>query len=215
MKTRLLSVAACLCFAAWQNCWAQKRSDVEWQKHVDISWVDARFSSALDTLLPFNDEAKMSFRIYGDAENDVLEFSCALILKPDDSIEAVIRKAEAASLYDQILSLHRHNRTWKIETMTRRLNIRELRLTQQSCPVLRKLEHEFDDLNLPVLSAKDRARKTGYAFLHPTMYIFEAYVSGGRMRLEIMDGEHEFARWAERAKSALESCAHGGSKHHG
>jgi hypothetical protein len=109
-----------------------------------------------------------------------------------------------------MMILHRKNPSETIEIIKAKLKVKEWRLDDKSCPAVKSSYDEFYRLNLPLLTAKDRAEQAKGAVtitLHPTVHIFKASISGGNLRLALTEQEHSFVRWANKTRRALGKCA--------
>jgi hypothetical protein len=204
-RRNLLIIAGCLCVFLCQSVGAQE-NDPELELQF---WADERFPSVLSNLLPFEKEAKVSFRTYRDLYTEVLEYSCSISWKQDGGVEAVIRMADSVSLYDQMVVMHKKNPDEPIESIKRKLKVKEFRLTEKICPAVKSRLLLFGRLQLPVMTKKERinaAKGVVDIILHPTIYTFEASISGGSASLELIGNEHPFIGWAKATRRALEAC---------
>lgn len=202
---KLIAVTICICILACRPCAAQQYPSVE-----EHDWVSGHFFSILDEFLPIGESGALSYRSYRDLYTDVLEYS--FIFSQDwgeRRTDVVVRMADSISLYDQIMALHRKNPSESIKSLKTKLKVKERRFDNKSCPAVKSLYDEFYRLNLPMLTAKERAeRARGVATitLHPMVHTFRAYISGGNMRLVLTEDEHPFVIWAEKTRRILEKC---------
>jgi hypothetical protein len=205
---KTLRLAACFSFLACQPCLAQTAEQ-------DERWVHEHFSEVLRKALP-NDEGagwRVGFTINRDLYTEVLEYSC--IFKeswpesPQADLVVVVRMADSKSIYDQLMTLHREHPAASVEQIRSKLRIKEWQLTEKSCPAARERYSAFYQLNLPVLSAKDRAsfaRGRIDIILHPLIYNLHAVISGGDVELSLAGKEHPFVKWADRTRAQLDAC---------
>lgn len=203
---KLILAAVCLCLLAYQPCPAQPPSEEE------FDWVGERFFPVFEELFPIEEGLgySLGYRSYRDLYTDELEYSFVFNRDPrNQDLTAVLRIADSASIYDQIMNLHRKDKTASIDAIKPKLKVKEWRFSDKTCPTVRRQYDEFYRLSLQTLSAKDRAEQAkGVAtiILHPRVHIIKADISGGDVRMVLSDPQHPFVRWAERTKRALEKC---------
>jgi hypothetical protein len=208
----LFFFAGSLCLLAPQTSRAQRFET------GSLRWIDENRETVLTSLLPFVEYADVSFRVYGDAERDVLEYSCSMKWNwTTKEVEAVIRLADSTSLYYQVVDLHRKNPTWTIEQVKKHLKVKEWHLTNQSCPVLKERFLKFGRLCFPVETEDDQAdREAGreYVVLHAINFHFDMWMWGGNVKLDIYDltPQHPLQTWAKDTRRALDSCASNNSE---
>jgi hypothetical protein len=215
-QLKVALMALCLSLMACQHCLAQTEEDYR--------WAGERFPTVLKEILP-NDEGtgwRVGFTVYRDLYTDVLEYSCVFKESWPESLNAelvvMVRMADSKSLYDQIMALRRKNRAASIDQIKSKLKIKEWRLTEKSCPAARELYSAFYNLNLPMLSAEDRAAFAKGSIditLHPLIYNIHAVVSGGDIELLLAGQEHPFVKWADRTRSTLDACIKSNNKQNG
>lgn len=212
-----LCLAFSLSFLAYQPCLAQSVEE-------DNRWVNEHFSEVLRKTLP-NDEGtgwRVGFTINRDLYTQVPEYSCVFKESWPESAKAdlmvMVRMADSKSLYDQMTELRREHPTASIEQIRSKLKIKEWQLTEKSCPAARELYSAFYQLDLPMLSAKERAsfaKGSTSITLHPLIYNIHAVVSGGNIELSLTDHEHPFVKWANRTRAQLETCIRNNDKQNG
>jgi hypothetical protein len=204
---KFIITSFCLCLLVYQPCQAQYPSQEE------HNWVGKRFFPVLEQLFPIEERQGFSlgYRSYRDLHTEELEYSFVFnrIVK-EKYLTVVLRTADSVSLYDQIMILHRKDKNATIDAIKSQLKIKEWRLSEETCPAIRRQYDEFYRFSLQTLSAKDRAEQAKGEFtiiLHPRVHTFKADISGGSMELVLSDFEHPFVQWTERTKHALEACA--------
>lgn len=205
LRRNLLFVAGCLCLLLCQNVRAQE-NDPELELQL---WAEEHFPSVLTEFLPFEKEAEVSFRTYRDLYTDVLEYSCSISWKENRGVEAIIRMADSISMYDQMVAIHKKNPNEPIESIKRKLKVKEFRLTDKICPAVKSRLLLFEKLQLPVRTKRERinaAKGVVDIILHPTIYTFEASMSGGSANLELIGNEHPLIGWAKETRRVLEAC---------
>lgn len=204
---KFIAAAFCLCLLAYQPCEAQDPSQEE------FNWASKHFFPVFKELFPIEEEFgySLGYRSYRDLYTDELEtgFVFNRVLQ-EKYLSAVIRTADTVSIYDQIIALHRKDKDAGIDAIKPHLKIKERRLSEETCPAVRRQFDKFYGLSLQTLSARDRSaqRKGEFSItLHPRAHVFHADISGGKMELVLSENDHPFVRWAEQTMSALEACA--------
>lgn len=197
-----------ICLFAHLPCEAQQYPSQE-----EHDWVGRHFFSVFEEFFPIEERLGFSlgYRSYRDLHTEELEYSFLFNrIIQEKYLTAVVRMADAVSLYDQIMALHRKNPNASIETIKQQLKIKEWRLSEESCPAIRRQYDEFYRLSLTMLSAKDRVEQAKGQYtitLHPRVHIFKADISGGDMQLDLSGSDHPYVSWAEKTRRALEGCA--------
>ncbi|HYE73953.1 MAG TPA: hypothetical protein VEF04_11515 [Blastocatellia bacterium] len=170
-KIGLSVIAICICLLIGQLCDAQDEPSQE-----DHEWVSHHFFTVLDEFLPVSGDDSLSYRSYQDLYTSVLEYSLVFNKNlKDNRVDVVVRMADSISIYDQLMSLHRKNPAESIESLKKKLKIKEWHLNDKSCPAVKSSYNDFESLNLPMLTAKERAERAKGIFtvtLHPTYHTF-------------------------------------------
>lgn len=204
-RAKLLTAALFLCLLFCHSGEAQ-----EYPRQEEHDWVGKHFFGVLEEFLPI-EESDLGYRSYRDLYTNVLEYSFAFDRDLNEKrIGVVVRTADSVSLYDQIMALHRKNPSESIEIIKTKLRVKEWRSDDKACPALKSLYDEFYKLDLPMMTAKDRAEQAKGSVnitLHPTMHIFKAAISGGNLNLVLTEQEHPFVVWVIKARRTMEKCA--------
>ncbi len=206
-EANLFFAAAFSLLFLYQPCRAQYPSEAE------HDWVNGRFFAVLNELLPIEERLGFSlgYRSYRDLYTNELEYSFVFNrFLQERYITVVVRAADSVSLYDQVMALHRKNPNASIEDIRKQLKVKELRLSEETCPAVGRQHNEFYRLSVPMLSARDRAGQARGEFsitLHPRVHKFKADISGGSMELVLTESDHPLVRWATRTQRAFEICA--------
>jgi len=177
---------------------------------ADHEWVGTRFSTVLEELFPMVERPgdAVGYRSVRDLYREELERNFVLS-RWLDSTRAAVRMPDAASIYDQIMVLHRKNPAWRIEAIVPLLKIKQWALSAESCPAVKGQYDKFYDLTLVMRSAKDKeaeAQGVAYIRLHPLVHFILADISGGHIDLTLDDSEHPYVLWAEDTWRALQAC---------
>lgn len=197
---KLIFAGLCLCFLAYQPLKAQSPS----QENFD--WVSKYFFLVFEELYPVKERIgySLGYRSYRDLYTDELEtgFVFNRVLQ-EKYLSAVIRTADTVSIYDQMLALHRKDKKATIDAIKPHLKIKELRLSEETCPAVRQQFDRFYEFSVQTLSAKDRTAQGKGDFtitLHPKVHIFRADISGGSMELVLSEQDHPLVQWAEQTQ---------------
>lgn len=180
------------------------------QTEEDRAWVNKHFQDVLNRVMPIGGYT-LGYRSYRDLYTDELEYSFFFDGDSlDQDLNATFRIADKISIYEQIMASHRKKPAASISEILQELKLQEWRFTETSCPAISSQFEQFYSLSLETMSSQERAdRKAGRQIitLHPREHYFESRVTGGRLRLVIANGEHQFVIWAEATRQALSSCA--------
>jgi hypothetical protein len=207
-QIRFLLLAGLLCLLVGQISRAQE------PEYDHDNWTFDRFPPVFAKVFPFEEGADVSFRVHGDYERDIIEYSFSFLKKPDQSIEVVVRRADTVPVFIQLMRLHLKNRGASAESFTKQLKIREWRLTDKTCPAVKTRFSRFEILWLPVSSETDRedeAMGRARIMLHPEVYDFEAQIWGGKINLGLWgpDDEHPLIVWMDETRRILDRCLPG------
>jgi hypothetical protein len=172
------------------------------QTEEDFDWVGRHFPSALNELLPIEQEpdAYIGFRSHRDLHHNVFEYSFLLSKDyPANRVTAVVRMADSVTLYDQLMSLHRRNPAESYENLKGQLKIKEWRFTDAECPALEPLFERFS-------RTRFRPPSPELLVLHSMIYEIRTSASAGDMRLVFIERENALVAWALNIRRAAESC---------
>ena len=188
------------------------RQGTQYPTFEENDWVQSRFDQVLDDVFPIEPMTGLSlgYRSYRDLYTADLEYTFLFNrLPPSKSITVTVKKPEAASLYDQIMTIHRKNPELAIEAIVPMLKVDQWRLSEDTCPTVRRQYDRFYNLGLTMLSAKDKKeekKRVVTITLHPRVHIFRANISGGQMNLKLTDPGHPYVEWADQTRLALDQC---------
>ena len=197
---KLILIAACICLFVFSPCSAQTEEEIE--------WVNKHFRSVMVELLPIEEgsDTYVGFRAHRDLHNNVLEYSLLLNLNyPADKVEGVVWVADSATLYDQLMTLHRRGPTEPIVNLKKQLKVRELRISEAECPALRAAFQKFSKIPF-------RAPDPYLLILHPMVYEFEVSPLSEHMRLVVAESSHPLVKWALNTRRVLDICEARGSR---
>ncbi len=170
-------------------------SDADWD------WVNARFPSVLDELLPLpkHRQVDVAYRSHRDLYTEVLEYSFVISQRPGEKLRADVREADGVSMYNQIMALHRQAPGMPIDTLKKELRVKVRSVTEDGCPALRQRLREF-------YRVRFRPPKTDLIILHPMVYEIRSIATLGDMDLVLVDDAHPLVHWALETRSALAAC---------
>lgn len=197
-------VSICICVVFCNVSLAQ-----DYPSQEEHEWVSKNFFAVLKEFLPIQN-SDLGYRSYKDVHTDVLEYSFSFEHDwKEKRTSVVVRKADSASIYDQIMTLHGKNPLDSIDSIKAKLKVKKIYFNQGSCPEVKTLYDEFYRLNLSMMSAKDRLERSKGSVtitLHPVVHTFEASISGGNLRLVLTDEDHSFVVWAGKTRRVFERC---------
>lgn len=206
-RFRLIFLCAFIFLFSYVPCTAQ-----EYPTEKEHKWAQKYYFGAFEEKFPLaeSSDSLVSYRMYKDLYLEI-EYSFEILNDPEKKKRfAIVRMADGAPIYEQMIMIRRKNPSATIKTIKSQLKIKQWRLNEETCPAISRQYDEFNELSLEVLSAQERAdQEKGIATitLHPRMHTFRSYVSGGTMLLTLRDSEHPFIKWAEKTRSAFEACA--------
>ena len=202
-KIKIIFAILALCLPVFAESRAQDQKSTPFDEG-DWDWVNRHYKQVLDELFPLEREPGyvVSFRMHREVHTDAPEYSFSLIKDyQSNPIEVIIRVADTASLYDQLMALRRKDRAASIEKIRKQLRFKEWRLTQKSCPVIAEMFERYKKLSFPAPSSGS------VIILHPVIHSFWINGDTAMMKLEIYDEEHPLVVWAKEARRLFEACA--------
>jgi hypothetical protein len=174
------------------------------QSQDDRSWTDAHFMTAFDEFFPI-EHAEGDFiavRAHRDGANDVPEFSVVLEnTETPGAIRGILREAQGASLYEQILALRVKDPARSYDQLKRDLKIGVWKFSAQECPAVAAQFKAFSNIQF-VRPRDDEAEPE-----HPVVYQFHESVGGGDSEVLESLESRSFPKWANETHKALDSCA--------
>ncbi|MCI0490052.1 MAG: hypothetical protein L0229_25955 [Blastocatellia bacterium] len=202
-KIKIIFAALSLCLMAVTESRAQDEKSLPFDER-DWDWMNRHYKQVLDEVLPLEQKPGyvVSFRMHREVHTDAPEYSFSFIKDyQGNPIEVIVRAADTASLYDQLMALHRKDPAESIERIKKRLKFKEWRLTERNCPAVAGMFERYKKLSFSVPPSGS------VVILHPVIHSFWINGDTARMRLEIYDEEHPLIVWAKEARRLLEACA--------
>jgi hypothetical protein len=174
------------------------------QSQDDRSWADKHFMAAFDEYFPI-EHAEGDFiaaRAHRDGVNDVPEFSVVLEnTQTPRAIRGILREAQGAPLYQQLLTLHAKDPARPYEQLKQHLKIQEWKFSAEQCPAVAAQFQAFSNIQFV------RPRDDDAEDEHPILYQFHESVGGGDSEvLESLEAR-SFPKWANETRKALDVCA--------
>ncbi|MGA8013703.1 MAG: hypothetical protein WB949_14825 [Candidatus Acidiferrales bacterium] len=174
------------------------------QSADDRSWTDKHFTVAFDEFFPI-EHAEGDFitvRAHRDGVNDVPEFSVVLENTENPRvIRGILREAQGAPLYQQLLALHANDASRSYEQLRPELKIQEWKFTAAQCPAVSAQYKAFENITFV------RPRDDDAEDEHPILYQFHESVGGGDSEVMEFDESRAFPKWANETRKALAACA--------
>src|SRR5271156_6790045 len=119
------------------------------QSQDDRSWTDKHFMAAFDEFFPI-EHAEGDFiaaRAHRDGVNDVSEFSVVLEnTQTPRAIRGILREAQGAPLYQQLLVLHAKDPSRPYEQLKQDLKVQVWNFTPQQCPAVTEQYKTFENI---------------------------------------------------------------------
>jgi hypothetical protein len=198
MKLSILNVGA-LVIGFALVCWPARP-----QSQDDRSWTDKHFMAAFDEFFPI-EHAEGDFiavRAHRDGVNDVPEFSVVLEnTQTPHAIRGILREAQGAPLYHQLLALHANDPSRPYEQLKQDLKIQERNFSAAQCPAVAAQFQAFSNIQFV------RPRDDDAEDEHPILYQFHESVGGGDSEVLESLESRSFPRWANETRKALDACA--------
>jgi hypothetical protein len=174
------------------------------QSADDRSWTDKHFTAAFDEFLPIA-HAEGDFiavRAHRDGVNDVPEFSVVLENTENPrAIRGILREAQGAPLYQQLLALHAKDPSRPYQQMKQDLKIQEWKFSAAQCPAVAAQYKAFENITFV------RPRDDDAEDEHPILYQFHESVGGGDSEVMEFVESRAFPKWANETRKALDACA--------
>ncbi|MDR3722223.1 MAG: hypothetical protein P4L00_11530 [Candidatus Acidoferrales bacterium] len=173
------------------------------QSADDRSWTDKHFTAAFDEFFPI-EHAEGDFiavRVHRDGVNDVPEFS--VVLEDTEKprvIRGILREAQGAPLYQQLLALHAKDPSRPYEQLKQDLKIQEWKFSAAQCPAVATQLQAFNNIQF-VRPRDDDAEEE-----HPILYQFHESVGGGDSEVMEFVESRAFPKWANETRKALDAC---------
>ncbi len=119
------------------------------QSTDDRSWTDKHFMAAFDEFFPI-EHAEGDFiavRAHRDGVNDVPEFSVVLEnTQTPRAIRGILREAQGAPLYQQLLALHAKDPSRPFEQLKQDLKMQEWEFSAAQCPAVAAQFQAFSNI---------------------------------------------------------------------
>jgi hypothetical protein len=185
------------------------RGSLSAQSSADWDWMSNHFDKTLNDLLPIDQRhgGYVAYRSHRDLHTDVLEYSFVIGTENSDTVSglprylaAQVREAESASVYDQMMALHRKFPNRSADDIQKDVHVKKLKLTEMNCPAIKAQFSEFQQLRLA-------PPQFDVVILHPLIHEFHIRAGGGDMDVALYDDENSLVSWAIETRGALELCA--------
>jgi hypothetical protein len=174
------------------------------QSQDDRTWADQNFTAAFDEFFPIQ-HAEGDFiavRAHRDGVNDLPEFSVVLEnTQTPRAIRGILREAQGAPLYQQLLALHIKDPSRPYEQLKQDLKTQAWNFSAEQCPAIAEQYKTFENISFV------RPRDDDAEDEHPIMYQFHESVGGGDSEVMEFIESRAFPKWANQAHKALEACA--------
>jgi hypothetical protein len=179
------------------------------QSNGDWDWMSDHFDKALHDLFPIDERygVYVSYRSHRDLHSDIPEYS--FVIGPENSdrvsglpryLAAHVREAESASVYDQMMALHRKFPDRSADDIQKDVHVKKWKMTEMNCPAIKAQFSKFQQLHLA-------PPQFDVVILHPVIHEFRIRAGGGDMEFALYDDENLLVAWAIETRHALELCA--------
>jgi hypothetical protein len=183
--------------------------DLSAQSSADWDWMSSHFDKALHGLFRIDERygVYVAYRSHRDLQTDVPEYSFVIGTENSDTVSGLprylaahVREAESASVYDQMMALHRKFPNRSADDIQKDVHVKKLKLTEMTCPAIKAQLSKFQQLRLA-------PPQFDVVILHPLIHEFRIRAGGGDMDVALYDDENSFVSWAIETRHALELCA--------
>jgi hypothetical protein len=178
------------------------------QTQEDRDWVDNTFVQVLDQLMPIKRKEGMyvAYRSRPALLTEVLEYSFLIGYdfqenQPglQDQLSVHVRIADAVSVYDQMMKMHRANPREASPSIEKKIRVKAWDLNEKSCPAIRT---QFDKLDKVGFGPLDFLTIS----LDPPYHEFHIQAGAGDFDMTLVDEKHPLVQWALETRLALELC---------
>ncbi len=116
------------------------------------------------------------------------------------AIRGILREAQGAPLYQQLLALHAKDPSRPYEQMKPELKIQEWKFSAAQCPAVAAQYKAFENITFV------RPRDDDAEDEHPILYQFHESVGGGDSEVMEFVESRAFPKWANETRKALAAC---------
>jgi hypothetical protein len=109
-------------------------------------------------------------------------------------------QAESASVYDQMMALHRKSPSRSAEDIQKDVHVKKFKLTEMNCPAIRTQFSKLQQLRLAL-------PQFDVVIVHPLIHEFRIRAGAGDIEVALYDDENSLVQWAIETRHALEPCA--------
>jgi hypothetical protein len=180
------------------------------QTNADWDWVNRHFGEVLDSLMPMQRDKGfyVAYRSHRDFRTEVPEYW--FIIGYDSNpggyglepfLSAHVRAADASSIYDQMMAMHRNDAHEDPASMAKKIWLKKSDFTEEGCPSIKKQIEQLQQLQSKVFKLRSNV-----IVLHPMNHEFHIQASDGDMNVVIWDDEYPLVKWALQTRRLLESC---------
>lgn len=179
------------------------------QSSADWDWMTSHFPKALDDFFPIDQRygVDVAYRSHRDLHTDDPEYSFVIASEASNTVSglprylvAQVREAESASVYDQMMALHRKFPNRSADDIQKDVNVKKLKLTEMNCPAIKAQFSSLQQLRLtlPQFDA---------VMLHPVIHEFRIRAGAGDMEVALYDDENSLVQWALETRHGLALCS--------
>jgi hypothetical protein len=171
---------------------------------ADRQWTDKHFLTAFEDFFPIRHGQGdfIAVRAHQNGSHEAREFSFIIDNTQDaHKIAGTIREAESASLYQQLLTLHRRDPSKSYADLKPELNVRAWNLTVADCPAVLAQFTAFENIRFV------RPRDDQEVEENPILYEVDETVAGGSSEVVEFIPTRAIPLWANQTRTALLACA--------
>jgi hypothetical protein len=204
MKISIVKLAAALVVALLAlAAWPRDRANQGATSQPTQDWVQKHFSACFDELFSIRGAEGdfIAVRAHRDHAGGRPEFSFVLQNTQDlKAISAVVREAQGAPLYGQLLALHASAPSKPLDALTPQVKISLWKLSAAQCPAISTQFAAFQNIQFV------RSRDDDPIEENPMMYEVNESVGGGESQVVEYVETRALPRWANETHKLLDAC---------
>jgi len=180
------------------------------QTDADWGWMNEHFGPVFDALMPPRRQGGVyiSYRANRDFVTGTPEYWFMIGREPSEKgyglnpyLTAHARLADPASIYDQLMTMHRAEPAAPDTTLQSGIKLRKYDFTEKTCPAIKD---QIDKLKS--IPARVPEINGDYIVLHPMIHAFHISGADGDATLVLTDEKNPLVQWAEETRRMLEAC---------
>ncbi|MGA8541378.1 MAG: hypothetical protein WB566_17885 [Terriglobales bacterium] len=179
------------------------------QSSADWDWMSNHFDKALDDFFPVDERygVYVAYRSHRDLHTDIPEYSFVIGPEKSDTVSGLprylaahVREAESASVYDQMMALHRKFPNLSPDDIQKNVHVKTWNLNEMNCPAIKAQFSKLEQVRLA-------PPQFDVVILHPLIHEFRIRAGDEDVEVALYNDENPLVQWAIETRHALELCA--------